>query len=172
MSSCISKIRASGGQTTVEAACIIPVLLVLILLLIQPGILLYNRMVMVAAATEGCRLLTTKTDVMGSSQEKCEGFILRRLGSIPPHDLFHMHSRGCSWEIELVGDEFSSEVMVTIRNKARLLPLFDFTGTLLGLCDSEGVYIQEVSATLPTQPQWVFESDEGFNPQDRIGDWS
>ena len=50
-----------SGQATVEAAFLLPVLFVGLLLLMQPGILLYDRLVMQAAASEGCRLLATKT---------------------------------------------------------------------------------------------------------------
>ncbi len=43
------------GQATVEAAFALPVLFLLVLLLVQPGIVLYDRMVMASAAAEGCR---------------------------------------------------------------------------------------------------------------------
>ena len=46
------------GQGTVEAALVIPVLFVLLLLLLQPGIVLYDRMVMRGAAAEACRPLS------------------------------------------------------------------------------------------------------------------
>ena len=38
------------GQSTVEGAFLIPVILLMLMLLIQPGILLYNRVVMQSAA--------------------------------------------------------------------------------------------------------------------------
>ncbi len=41
---------ADVGQGTVEAALVLPVLLIALLLLIQPGILLYDRIVMENAA--------------------------------------------------------------------------------------------------------------------------
>ena len=69
------KARAQeSGQATVEAAFLIPVLLVALLLLMQPGILLYDRLVMNAAASEACRLLATKTDAAGDMAEGCEAF--------------------------------------------------------------------------------------------------
>ena len=49
------------GQSTVEGAFLIPVILLLLMLLIQPGILLYNRVVMQSAASEGCRLISTRS---------------------------------------------------------------------------------------------------------------
>lgn len=66
-----------------EAAFALPVLMVLLLLLIQPGIVLYDRMVMQAAAAEGCRLLATSTDSLGAMDEACEAFVRHRLGSVP-----------------------------------------------------------------------------------------
>jgi len=165
MSFCIELIRNQKGQATLEAAFLIPIVFVLLLLLIQPGILLYNRMVMQAAASEGCRLLATKTDVAGSSDEKCEAYILRRLGSIPPQENFHIHDGGCAWEIEMVGNESSLEVEVTIKNKAKLLPLLDRGARLIGISDSSGQYAQEVTVRMPTQPSWVVGSKLGLNPQ-------
>ena len=52
------------GQGSVEAAIAIPVMFLLLLLLIQPGIVLYDRLVMGNAAAEACRLLATATDLL------------------------------------------------------------------------------------------------------------
>ena len=54
------------GQGSVEAAVVIPVLFLLLLMLLQPGIVLYDRIVMGSAAAEACRLLATSTDARGS----------------------------------------------------------------------------------------------------------
>ena len=159
------RIREIDGQATIEAAFLIPVMFLLLLLLIQPGILLYNQMVMNAAASEGCRLLATRTDIAGMSAEKCEGFILRRLGSVPPQENFHVHDGGCSWEITLDGDETSGTVTVTIKNQVKLLPLFDTVGSLLRLYGESGSYEQEVQVSTPTQPEWAAASEHGLNPQ-------
>ena len=71
------------GQATVEAAVLIPVLFTALLLLLQPGILLYDRMVMQGAAAEGCRLLATKTAAQGDMDGSCEAFVRHRLGAVP-----------------------------------------------------------------------------------------
>jgi len=149
----------------VEAAALIPVMFVLLLLLIQPGIILYDRMVMQAAACEGCRLLATKTDAAGASDEKCKSYILRRLGAIPPQSNFHVHEGGCTWEIEMSGDEGSTETAVTIRNKVKPLPLLAFGAQLLGMLDGSGMLTIEVTASMPTQPDWVAGSAAGLDPQ-------
>ena len=52
--SCMARmLRDERGQATVEAAFAVPVLMVLVLMLVQPGIILYDRIVMEGAAA-GC----------------------------------------------------------------------------------------------------------------------
>ena len=162
---------AECGQATVEAAVLIPVLFMALLLLLQPGILLYDRLVMQAAAAEGCRLLATKTDVVGNMDGSCEAFVRHRLGAVPPHDCFHVHRGGCSWDIDLAGDEGAQTVSVTIKNHVRPLPLLDVGATLLGLTDASGNLQIEVSASLPTQPAWVDGTEAGRDPAAWIGAW-
>ena len=41
-----ARARDARGQSTVEAAVALPVVFLLVLLLVQPGIVLYDRMVM------------------------------------------------------------------------------------------------------------------------------
>ena len=117
-----------SGQGTLEAAFVIPVLFVLMLLLIQPGIVLYDRLVMGSAAAEGCRLLATKTDAYGSMGASCEAFIRHRLAAVPQQACFHVHEGGCSWVIEMSGDETSGTATVKVINELRPLPLFDADG--------------------------------------------
>lgn len=163
--------RASAGQSTIEAAYTIPLIFVLLLLLIQPGILLYNQMVMQAAAAEGCRLLATKTDGAGQSYEACEKYLLRRLGSIPPQNNFHLHEGECSWDIELKGDEHSDTVEVVISHAVKPLPLLDMGASLLGLTDGAGNVSQVASAASKTQPSWVLGNELGMNPREWVEQW-
>lgn len=158
------------GQATVEAAYLIPVVFLCLLLLLQPGIILYDHAVMEAAAADGCRLLATKTDVIGASHDACEAFVKRRLAAVPPQDQFHLHGGACSWEIDVEGDETSEYVQVTIRNKLKLLPLVDAGGTLLGIVDSSGAYPLEVTSRMRTQPQWALGSEFGLSPRSWVGD--
>lgn len=156
--------QAKSGQATVEAAYLIPILLLLVLLLIQPMILLYNRMVMENAAAEGCRLLATASSQGAYSNEKYEGYIKRRLASIPPVDIFHVHAEGCTWEVSLEGDESSGEVSVHITNAVKPLPLIGWGANLLNMTDAKGNFVQEVRVTMPTQPSWV--AGSGGNDQE------
>lgn len=160
-----------AGQGSVEAALVIPVLFILMLLLIQPGILLYDRMVMNAAAAEGCRLLATSGGSFGSSEGSCEAYIRHRLASIPPHPCFHIHDSGCTWDIDCSGNESAGQVRVSISNKVRPLPLFDAGAALLGLTDGDGNLTVRVEAHAPTQPGWVATAPAGSDPANWIGAW-
>ena len=95
--------REEAGQATVEAAFALPIALALVILLVQPGILLYDRIVMQQAAAETCRLLATTPE--GDPSGVCRAFALRRLGAVPEQDCFHVHQGGCTWEVELEGGE-------------------------------------------------------------------
>ena len=163
-------LAARRGQATVEAAILIPILFLLLLLLIQPAILLYNRMVMQNAAAEACRLLSTRADTGDYSGEKYEAYVKRRLASIPPIDIFHAHVGSDTWEIELIGGEDSSEVTVRITNKLKPLPLLDIGASLLRLTDAEGYLVQTVEVTMPTQPNWVWANGKG-GPSDWAAQW-
>jgi len=162
-------LRSERGQGTVEAAVALPVLFLLMLMLLQPGIVLYDRLVMGGAAAEGCRLLATATGDMSGS---CEAFIRHRLAAVPQHDCFHVHGGDCSWDIELSGDEAAQEVTVRIGNELRPLPLLDAGARLLGLTNGRGNLEIEESVTMPTQPAWAAGSEAGLSPADWIGAWA
>jgi hypothetical protein len=156
-------------------------LFALLLLLLQPGILLYNHMVMSGAAAEGCRLLVTKTSLAGAgpnttanAQAAYAKYIERRLAAIPPLDLFHAHGDGeggaeTCWQITTEGDESSAVVSVSIVNRLKPLPLLGLPASLLGLCDENGWIQQEVCVAMPTQPSWVWEN--GGSPGEWVTQW-
>ena len=154
--------RCERGQSTVEAAFALPVLFVAMLMLVQPGIILYDRMVMRAAAADACRMMATRTDASGFDAQRYENLVRRHLGAVPSQSLFHVHEPSCSWEISLEGDERSSQVSVRIANTVQLLPLFDAAGAFAGIADAEGRLHFEVIETCQTQPPWVGAS--GIDP--------
>ena len=160
------------GQGTVEAAVVIPIVFLLLLLLIQPGIILYDRLVMGNAAAEGCRLLATATDSHGDMGQSCEAFIRHRLAAVPQHECFHVHDGGCSWDIELVGGETAEAATVRITNELRPLPLFDAGSRLLGLTNAAGNLEISEEVTMQIQPGWVSSSKLGLSPSSWIGAWS
>lgn len=162
MFSAIKGIADERGQATVEAAFALPVLMVLMLLLLQPGILLYDRIVMEGAAAEGCRLLATTTS---SNAGTNEDYVRRRLSAVPEIDQFHVHSPGCSWHIEFSGDERSNDVSVKVSTEVKPLPLLDVGMTLMGMTNANGNLVIEVEAMGRTQPEWLAGAVEGRDPQ-------
>lgn len=156
-------LRIEDGQATVEAAFMIPVLFVVLLLLLQPGIILYDRVVMSHAAAEGCRLLATSNASFGTDDAQCAELIRRRLGAIPQQDIFHVHEGGCSYQVDVSGGGESSLASVSIENKVRLLPLFDSAAALAGLAE-DGCIVVKVECQIETQPDWVSSSASGIDP--------
>lgn len=161
----------SNGQATLEAAFLIPIIMVCLLLVIQPGILLYDRMVMESAAAEGCRILATRTTSQQTDDTHYENFVRHRLGSIPEHESFHIHDPACAWDIKLNGSETTPSVSVTITNKLHLLPLFDFGAQVAGLLDESGAFLLSVTVEMPTQPDWVSNQELGMNPRGWVEQW-
>lgn len=163
----VRRVRGNSGQSTVEAAFALPVLFLLVLLLVQPGIILYDRMVMQAAAAEGCRLLAT-----GNGDEKaCTAFVERRLGAVPQQDNFHVHSTGCTWEVQCEGGAAADRSQVTVRTEVRPLPLLDVGATLLGLVNERGNIEVEVRVSAPTRAAWAQKSLGGVRPGEKAGEW-
>lgn len=161
--------RGKDGQATVEAAFALPVLLIAILILIQPGIVLYDRMVMRAAAAEGCRVLATAP---AGQTEACKDYILRRLGAIPQQSLFHQHDTTCSWNIQLEGDESAETVSVAITNKVKPLPLVGAAAYPLGILDDQGFLTISVRQECQARPAWAAQSCQGAPSSDWVGKWS
>lgn len=151
---------AERGQSTVEAAFALPVLMLLMLLLMQPGILLYDRIAMEGAAAEGCRLLATTADP-GQVEDD---YVRRRLSAVPQAEIFHVHASGCTWKIELDGDERSQEVGVRISTEVRPLPLIGAGARLLGMVEASGNLKVGVERRMQVKDAWLMESPDGADP--------
>lgn len=160
--------RGESGQGTVEAAVALPVLLLLVLLLAQPAILLYDRLVMESAAGEACRLLATATS---DGERQCREFVMRRLGAVPSADCFHVHSSGCTWRIACQGDGSSAQTKVTIATEVRPLPLVGAGAALLGVLNEHGCWEVKVDASMDARADWADASLGGSAPADKVGAW-
>ena len=158
-----------SGQSTVEAAFALPIAMLLVLLLVQPGIVLYDRIVMQAAASEACRLLATLDG--GDDSGAAESFVRRRLGAIPSQDCFHVHGGGCSWEIGFEGGQSSESVTCRIATQVKPLPLIGASAGLFGLTNESGNFLVKVETTMPTQPAWAWSASGGSSPSEWIGAW-
>lgn len=156
------------GQSTVEAAFVLPVLLVAVLLLIQPGIVMYDRMIMRNAAAEGCRVVA---GVPSDNLDQCEAYILRRLAAIPQQSLFHEHKDACLWKISLEGDETTGDVAVEITNKIKPLPLIGMGAAFLGALDDQGFLTIVVREEGTMQPAWAQESALSEGSNSWVGAW-
>lgn len=163
--------KKEQGQATIEAAVMLPVFFLVLLLMLQPGILLYDRLVMEGAASEACRLLATKTDAFGQMDDGCQVFVRRRLGAIPPLPIFHVHEPACSWDISLIGSERESEVDIRIAHEVRPLPLFDAGARVMGLTNDRGNYEIVVERCLPAYAPWVIEAADALEPNSWVGAW-
>lgn len=142
-----------------------------LLLSVQPGMVLYDRMVMRAAASDACRLAAAKTDAVGDSSQAVEAFVRHRLGAIPPVSCFHVHDGGCSWEVSVQGDERSERVSVEVVGKVKPLPFLDAGAVLLSMTDGDGLLTVKARCERATQPEWVAGSPQGLDPEAWIGAW-
>lgn len=163
-------LRSSKGQATVEAALALPVVFVLVLMLVQPGIVLYDRVVMSWAAAEGCRALITSN---GSAEDErvAEDYVRRRLSAVPQQELFHVHEGTCTWGIELTGSSATDEVSVSVSTELRPLPLLDAAAALAGAVNERGNMVVKVEVSMPTQPSWLVGAGMGSGAGSWVGAW-
>ncbi|WP_051317781.1 TadE family protein [Atopobium sp. oral taxon 810] len=142
--------RASLGQSTIEAAVLIPSVLVLIALLVQPACLLYTQMLMRGAAAETARaVLTARND---SDLSACKDFGLRRLAAVPEVSPFHVGGQG-DWHIK-TSDGKGGFVRVSITGHARPLPLFGGLASVFYERDGTGLVLH-VDMTERMRPEWL-----------------
>ena len=153
-----------SGQATVEAALLVPLVLACLLLLVQPAIVLYDRAVMEAAASQGCRLLETRAT---QSEEEVEAFVRRRLAAIPDTEIFHAGT----WDIEVEGAEGSAEVRVRVGHVFDPLPLAGVGMAMAGMTDGSGFYRQEAQCRSKVRDEWLMESENGADPEAWMKRW-
>lgn len=155
---CSSIERATErGQSTVEAAVLLPTVLLLMALLAQPACLLYTRMVMRSAASECARALTT---ARASDRAACEQLVLRRLDAVPEAAPFHVGGRD-DWKVGLEYEEYAPVVTVCVSGHARALPLLGAAASLVGRRDGTEVLL-EVRVSERVRPSWLGGSYESW----------
>lgn len=151
-----------AAQSTVEAAYLIPLCMIVVLMSVQPAIVMYDMIVMRSCAREGCRMLITSTP---EDHSRIKALMMRRLHGIPPIELFHSEASGCSWEISLSGDMTSAATSVEITNTLRPLPLIGSALLISGVTDQSNRYTFSVRESLPTQPDWI---GSDLNPREWV----
>lgn len=138
----------TSGQSTVEAAVVLPTLLLLLAMLVQPVCIAYTETVMRGAAAEGARLLATSP-----SEERCRAFVLRRLGAVPETSLFHVGGSG-DWQIDLTRSDGGGSTSVEVSGHVRPLPFFGALARAWGERDEQGVLLK-VCVTERLRPSWL-----------------
>jgi hypothetical protein len=134
----------------VEAAVLMPSVLLVFALLTQPICLFYTQTLMHGAAAEAARaVLTARNDAELSA---CREYALRRLAAVPEVPLFHAGGQD-DWQVEVTREGLGS-VHVSIRGHARPLPLFaTVVGALKGR-DGVGVVLS-CEVTERMRPSWL-----------------
>ena len=148
------------GQATTEAAVLVPVVMLLLALLLQPAIMLYVRTVMGQAAAEGTRVLATREAGSTADDEAVRAFVVRRLSAVPDTPTVHVGGEA-GWEVPLSGDASSGEVSVEVAGSLRPLPLLGVLASAFGESRGEEVVLR-ARAQGGARPAWL----EGS-----YGDW-
>ena len=154
-----SAAREASGQASVEAAAMLPVVMLLLAMLLQPAFVLYTRAVMQQAAAEGVRVLATREAGGSVSEEACRAYVLRRLSSVPNAPAFHVGGTD-GWEVSLEGDA-SSEVAVEVVGRVRPLPVVGVVASAFGETDGDDIVLR-VRVSGGARPGWL---EGGY------GDW-
>ncbi len=137
--------RSEMGQASIEAAFILPVVLLIIGLTIQPMLYLYTKAMMQEACLEGVRYATTQ-----DKDELLVRYVRRRLESIPPMEIFHSGGQG-EWDIEVVRSERS--IYIAVGSIMKPIPVLG-NPSLLVLPSKEGGLYVEANATCDLSPSW------------------
>ncbi|MDD5806936.1 MAG: pilus assembly protein [Eggerthellales bacterium] len=150
------------GQATVEAAFLIPLFVLCILIAIQPAILLFDRAIIAQAAWEGCRL----AHVSQEDGQRVEMTIRSHLRAIPDVAAFHVGM----WQVDVQGGDTFEEVRVTVSHGLQLLPGCAQFASALGWAHA-GVYEQEVEVSICGYETWVTQGELGISPEAWVSRW-
>ena len=139
---------STSGQATIEAAVLLPTLMLVIALLVQPVCIIYTRSAMRSAAAEAARAIATDYD---GDLSDCRSYVLRRLEAVPDVPLFH--SGGTSdWSISL--SRSGRGVSVEVVGHVRPLPLLGVALAAFSESDGRGIVLRE-SLREEVRPSWI-----------------
>ncbi len=153
------------GQSCVEAAFLLPVLLVFLLLLLQPALMLYHALILENTCQEACRVLATCSN--DQDMRALDGFITHRLQALPA--CFASSDDADAqpdWSVTTQGNAASREVGVTIEGYVRALPLVG--GFFGGRFGASSIPIK-ISRTLVVHAYW--ETKQGIDASNSVGAW-
>lgn len=149
-----------SGQSSVEAALLLPVLLVLLAMLMQPACLLYTKSVMRGAAAEVARVAATWDE---GDDSQLREYALRRLRAVPEVSAFHVGGES-DWKVEVTGMG-GPRVQVVVEGHAKPLPVLGGLAEALETGDANGVLLR-VEDSEQVRPEWVGGGYDGW-----IGMW-
>lgn len=147
--------RGQLGQASVEAALVLPVLMLVLALLLEPVCMGYTLSVMRGCASELARIALT--DVDGDLSE-CQSFARRRLAAVPEVAPFHVGGEG-DWDVRVTRE--GGRVDVRIRGHLRPLPLLGVIASSFVASDGQGVVL-EAEAHESLRPSWLGGSYGGW----------
>lgn len=147
----LSALAERSGQSTVELALVLPSILLVLGLLVQPICLGYGHCVMASCASELARVLATRRQDMGDQQLR--DYALRRLHAIPEVSILHVGGDD-DWELSCEGAEGDGTVAVSLRGHCRPIPVLGILPTLLGEVDEAGL-VMEVRVEERVRPSWL-----------------
>ncbi|MBO7674074.1 MAG: pilus assembly protein [Atopobiaceae bacterium] len=126
----------------------LPAIMLLLALLVQPVCVFFTQTLMRHTAAECVRVLATSGD-----QAATRAYALRRLRAVPDASLFHVGGQR-DWQVfaERSGDGKTGRVRIV--GHVRPLPLFGVVVDLLGRRDDEGIVL-EVEVGERIRPMWL-----------------
>lgn len=127
---------------------ILPSVMLVFALLLQPVCLSYTRAIMREAAGECARAALT---AYGGDMAACRSYALRRLEAVPEVPLFHVGGKG-DWTIDISSS--GGHVEVSIRGHARPLPLMGALAALASQRDGTGLVLS-VTLSEEMRPSWL-----------------
>jgi len=137
----------------------LPVLMLLMALLVQPVCVLFTQTIMRHTAAECVRVLATSED-----QAMVRAYALRRLRAVPDASLFHVGGSR-DWQVFAERTDAGQSARVRIAGHVRPLPLFGVAVDLLGTRDREGTRL-EVEVKEQIRPRWL-----GGTYEDWVASW-
>ncbi len=140
-------VLSERGQASIEAALILPAVMLVLALLLEPACMGYTLVVMRSAASETIRLIATQR----ATDDAVKAFVLRRLSAVPEVSIFHVGGEG-DWDVQIErGDGVAT---VSIRGHASPLPLAGFVASAFADVDGGGVVLS-VEVSEKTRASWV-----------------
>ncbi len=136
--------RSERGQSSIEAAFILPILLLCLGLSVQPVIYMYTKTIMQEAADEGIRYAMSEQNA-----GRTERYIRRRLEALPSSSIFHVQDE--DWDIDIIRADKS--VRVLIRGHIRTIPVLGVSAYMFLEHDDQGLIVEVASENI-TAPSW------------------